>query len=201
MSKEITQKHTSHLGGKDLITIGIYSVIYIVLMSAFGALGFIPVFIPLTAVFCPLIGGIPFMLFVTKAKKFGMTTIMGTLLGIIMFVMGMGYWIALIGFLTGLIADLTMRSGHYQSMKLSILACGLFSMWDFGNLMPFFVGRGAYLAQLQENYGTEYVNTLSAYMPMWMMPLLLIATFVFGILGGLLGRAICKKHFERAGIV
>lgn len=34
-------------------------------------LGFIPVFIPLMAVLCPLIGGIPYMLYVTKAKNSG----------------------------------------------------------------------------------------------------------------------------------
>ena len=66
--------------------------------------------------------------------------------------------------------------------------------------MPFFVGREAYLAQLQEGYGAEYVSTVSSYMPMWILPILLIATFIFGLLGGLIGKAICKKHFKRAGI-
>ncbi|MCR5272573.1 MAG: MptD family putative ECF transporter S component [Lachnospiraceae bacterium] len=197
----VTQAEAGRLGGKDLITIGVYTVIYIVIISVFGALGFIPIFIPLTAVFCPLVGGIPFMLYLTKTKKFGMITIMGTLIGVIMFVMGMGYWIAIVGFISGLIADLVMKAGNYSSAKLSVLACGFFSMWDFGNLMPFFVGREAYLATLEENYGAEYVANLSSYMPMWMMPVLLAATFIFGILGGLLGRAMCKKHFERAGIV
>jgi energy-coupling factor transport system substrate-specific component len=33
-----------------------------------------------------------------------------------------------------------------------------------------------------------------------MAPVLLIACFVCGILGGLLGRALLKKHFEKAGL-
>lgn len=200
MAKDVTQKVSNHIGGKDLITVGIYTVIYIVIIGIFGALSFIPIFIPLTAVFCPLIGGIPFMLYVTKAKKFGMTTIMGTLIGVLMFVMGMGYWVAITGLVFGLVADLVLKSGKYQSAKRTILACGFFSMWEFGNLMPFFVGREAYLAQLQEGYGVEYVSTVSSYMPMWILPILLIATFIFGLLGGLTGKAICKKHFKRAGI-
>ena len=76
-----SQKKSSRLEGKDLITIGIYTVIYVVIVMLVAMLGFIPIFIPLMAVLCPLIGGIPYMLYVTKAKKFGMTAIMGFLIG------------------------------------------------------------------------------------------------------------------------
>ena len=47
-------------------------------------LGFIPIMMPFLAVFVPLIAGVPFMLYLTKARKFGMLTIMGMILGIIM---------------------------------------------------------------------------------------------------------------------
>ena len=57
------------LEGKDFITIGIYTVIYMVITTLVAILGFIPIFIPLMAVLCPLVGGIPYMLYVTKAKK------------------------------------------------------------------------------------------------------------------------------------
>ena len=59
----------SRLEGKDLITIGIYTGIYMVITTLVAILGFIPIFIPLMAVLCPLVGGIPYMLYVTKAKK------------------------------------------------------------------------------------------------------------------------------------
>lgn len=64
-----SQKKSSRLEGKDLITIGIYTVIYVVIVMLVAMLGFIPIFIPLMAVLCPLIGGIPYMLYVTKAKN------------------------------------------------------------------------------------------------------------------------------------
>ena len=50
-------------------------------------------------------------------------------------------------------------------------------------------------------YGQEYADTLMAYMPDWILPVLLVAAFVSGLVGGLIGRKIFKKHFERAGIV
>lgn len=38
-------------------------------------------------------------------------------------------------------------------------------------------------------------------MPDWILPVLLAAAFVSGLVGGLIGRKLFKKHFERAGIV
>ena len=48
-----SEKSKKGLEGKDLITIGIYTVIYVVIVMLVAMLGFIPVFIPLMAVLCP----------------------------------------------------------------------------------------------------------------------------------------------------
>lgn len=77
------------LKGKDLINVGIYSAIYFVIMMIVAMLGVVPVLYPTLVVFVPLIGGIPFMLFLTKVKKFGMIWIMSILMGILMVVCGM----------------------------------------------------------------------------------------------------------------
>lgn len=39
-----------------------------------------------------------------------------------------------------------------------------------------------------------------AVMPMWSIILVVAGIFVFAILGGLLGKALLKKHFAKAGI-
>jgi energy-coupling factor transport system substrate-specific component len=194
-------KTANKLTGKDLINIGIYTAIYFAIMMLVGWLGFLPVFIPLLAVLVPLFGGILFMLFVAKIKKFGMVLIMGILIGIVMLLGGMGYWALPTGAIAGLLAELLLKAGNYQSKGKSVLACGSFSMWVFGNFVPFYIGRGAYLAELTERFGTEYATTVADYMPGWMLPVLLAASFAFGLLGGLLGKVVCKRHFERAGIV
>ena len=54
------------LKGKDLINIGIYAAIYCVIMTAVAMLGFIPIMMPMLCVLVPLLGGIPYMLFMTK---------------------------------------------------------------------------------------------------------------------------------------
>ena len=85
------RKECKKLDGKDLINIGIFTAIYFVVVFAVAMLGMIPIFLVLLTVFVPLVGGIIFELFLTKVKKFGMITIMGLLLGIIMLLTGMEY--------------------------------------------------------------------------------------------------------------
>lgn len=69
------------------------------------------------AVLCPLIGGIPYMLYVTKAKKFGMTAIMGFLIGLIMVFFGNGYLTMVTGLVGGLLADVILKKADYKSAK------------------------------------------------------------------------------------
>ena len=187
---------------KDLITVGIFTAIQFVVCMAVAMLGYIPIFIPLLAVLVPLIGGIPFMLFLTKTKKFGMVTIMSVLIGLITCMMGMGVWVILTAPVFGILADLIFRSGGYASVKKSILGYGVFSMWVIGNYIPIVVTRDAYFQMLSTGgYGEEYAQTLMHYIPDWSLLPLLAACFVSGILGALLGRVLLKKHFVRAGIV
>ncbi len=193
------QKNTQQLQGKDLMTIGIYSAIYFIIVFAVAMLGFIPIMMPMLCIFVPLLAGIPFMLFLTKVKKFGMIWIMSIIMGILMLLTGMAQYALIIGFFTGLIADLIYKSGNYQSASKAVLTCGVFSIWVFGNFIPIFFDKEAYWSTRQ-SFGEEYITTLNQITPAWLSPILLVATFVCGIIGGLIGRAVLKKHFEKAGI-
>lgn len=187
---------------KDLITTGLFTAIIFIVSMAVGMLGFIPIFIPFLTVIVPLICGIPFMLFLTKTKKFGMITIMGALCGFLLGIMGMGvYWVTATGLIAGFCADLIFRSGNYASAGKSVLCHGVFSLWVIGALIPIIVTRDAYFAKLiNGGYGEEYANALMRYVPDWSLIPMLIACFVAGVIGALIGKAILKKHFVRAGI-
>ena len=193
-------KPDSRLKGKDLINIGIYTAIYGLAMIVVGFLGFIPIFIPLLAVLVPLLGGIPFMLYLTKVKKPGMIAIMGLLLGVLMLATGMGPFTIVTGVVAGLAAEFTWRWGNYQDVNKAVLTWGVFSMWVIGNFLPFYIGRDAYFATLKEGFGADYTTTLAGYMPNWMLWALIAASFVCGILGGMIGKALTAKHFVRAGV-
>ena len=71
------------LQAKDLINIGLFTVLYFVLGCCVAIpIGFVPIFLPILGALWTLITGIPFMLFAVRVKKFGMVTIMAILSGI-----------------------------------------------------------------------------------------------------------------------
>lgn len=79
------------LQAKDLINIGLFTVLYFVLGCCVAIpIGFVPIFLPILGALWTLITGIPFMLFAVRVKKFGMVTIMAILSGILMGLIGGG---------------------------------------------------------------------------------------------------------------
>lgn len=195
------EEKSSKLQAKDLITVGIFTAIYFIIFIACAMLGFIPIFLLLMTFYGTIITGIPFMLYLTKVKKFGMITITAVICGILMFVFGMGYFTMITALVFGLAADFIMKAGNYSSKKCTTLAYAVYSMWFIGNYVPLYLTRATYLDSLVSGYGQEYVDTLAAYTPGWMFLVLLIACFIGGLIGAALGKAVLKKHFVRAGIV
>ena len=63
-----------------------------------------------------------------------------------------------------------------------------------------YIDREGYFSTRQ-SFGAEYINTLGNIMQPWTAPVLIVAAFVCGMLGALLGKALLKKHFVKAGIV
>lgn len=188
------------LKGKDLINVGVFSAIYFAIVMAIAMTGFIPVMLPLLAVFVPVLGGIPFMLYLTKVKKPGMIFIMSIIMGIMMILTGMGVYSLFVSIVTGLVAEFLYKSGAYKSAAKAVLTCGVFNMWLWGNYLPLYFNSAQYWADRQ-NFGQDYVDTITRLMPAWTCPTLLVTAFVCGCIGGLLGRSLMKKHFVKAGIV
>ena len=76
---------SNKLQAKDLINLGLFTVLYFVIGCCVAIpIGFVPIFLPILGALWSLITGIPFMLFLTRVKKFGMVTIMGILSGLLM---------------------------------------------------------------------------------------------------------------------
>lgn len=190
---------TNKVNGKDLINVGIFTAIYCAASIVIFMLGFVPGFLPLYTVFIPVLSGIVFMLFLTKVKKFGMIFLMGLLLGLIMLLTGMSFYALIVGSICALISEFVYRSGSYKNAGKAILTNGVFSIWIWSNFIPLFLNPNSYFAS--RSFSDEYVETIQRLLPLWMCPVLLVSCFVFGLLGGVLGRVILKKHFVKAGIV
>lgn len=188
------------LNVKDLITVGIFSVINIILIFAFGMLGYIPILMLILPIIGALVWGIPFMLFLTRVNKFGMITLMGLIIGIVMFLSG-HTWIPIITYtITGLIADCIIKTKDYSSIKTSIIGYAIFAVGLIGNMLPFFILRDYYISAMNTSMGAEYVNFITPFLQYHFLIILAILTFLAGLISGYIGKLVLKKHFEKAGM-
>jgi energy-coupling factor transport system substrate-specific component len=192
-------KNQNRLSGKDLIHVGIYSAIYCVITFAAAMLGYIPIFMPLLCAIIPIIGGVPFMLFLTKTKKFGMILIMSIIMGIFMALTGMGTVTLPVAIASGLIAEFVWKRAGYSKAGASIVVCGVFNLWLWGNFILIILDPVGYFA-VRPEYGADYAAAIAALFPPIMNLVCPLACFVSGLIGGILGRMLLKKHFIKAGI-
>ncbi len=70
------------------------------------------------------------MLFLTRVDKFGMTSLLGLVLGIVMFLSG-HTWIPIVVYtLCGLMADVVLKIGDYSLLKIQLSVMD-FSHWEY----------------------------------------------------------------------
>ncbi len=186
---------------KDLITVGIFTVIYFVIFFICAMTGMVPIMAIFYPALIALIAGIPCILFYTKVKKFGMVTIMATLSAVLLALMGYGYMGIFTGLILGLIADLILKSGDYKSFFKMVIGYVVFSEWVIGTQLPMFIGGNAYAEAFRETQGDEFVDELEKLISWGMCGVVIVATLVAAVIGAFIGKAVLKKHFERAGIV
>lgn len=196
--REIEQK--AGIGVRDLVAVAVFSVIYFIIFFACGCLGFVPVMAFLFPLPLALVSGIPQMLFYTKVRSFGMVTIMGALLGLLAFLMGYGPIGLGFGIVFGLIADLILRAGAYKSTRCAVAAHAAFSLWVVGTMLPMWILGQAYFEPFRSSQGDAYVNEMLGLLSGGMLAVVVIGIVACAVVGALVGRAVLKKHFERAGI-
>lgn len=191
------------LNGKDFINIGIFAAIYMVIVIAIACtVGLIPIGFVLLPIILPILGGIPMILYFTKIKKFGMILIFEVLFGLVMILTGMGYDLLIWGIAVGVIDEVFFKAAKYSSGKMAILCYGILSTCICGNYIHWISASEDWLAQTAVTYGDTYVNTVHGILNTgWGFPVMVVGSFISGIIGGLIGKSVMKKHFEKSGLV
>ena len=192
-----TMNNSNKLQAKDLVNVGIYSAIYLVITCVLAFLSLDTNFSSIACCNMSDCRRYPIYAFLTKTKKFGMITIMGIVMGIVMLLTGMGYFCLFTGPISAAIADLVAKSGKYISAKKSVLTCGIFSLWYIGNYLAVFITREAQYQHAIDGYGQAYADAYIAIYQYWMLPVLIVACFVSGLIGGVLGKKYLKSIFKK----
>ena len=173
-------ENTKKLTGKDLINVGIYTAMTLVIFFVVGLLTALPVVYPFLFIIWPIVCGIPMMLYYTKIQKFGMLTITGIIGGIFFYLIGYG-WIGLLGWvLGGILSDVVLKIGGYQKFKVTVLSYACFCLGIMGCPANLWFAGEAYWENIHTSMGDQYANTLQSLMPSWMLYVGLALLFVGG---------------------
>lgn len=193
------------LSTPDLINIGVYSALYFVLVtvatfaSAFILPGFSNVFLPGIAA---LISGSVYMLMAAKVPHFFAITIMGSVMGLFLFISGHFAVSLVIGIGCSLLADVIASMGKYKNKTMILLSYIVFSFNLTGPVLPLWLMKDAYVASLvAKGKDAAYIENLFANINTTTLWICLISTALLALIGGLFGQKMMKKHFAKAGII
>ena len=185
---------------KDLVTIGVFAVIYVVIILALGMIGFLPVLYLVYPALLGIVSGTVIMLFMAKVQKPWAVLILGMLTSVFMMVEGNTYLLIIHSFVVMLIAELIRRVGNYNSFKYNMLSFAIFNTWICGSLMQMLWAREKYI-EIAMVMGEDYVNALIKLVTYPNMALVYLGAILGGLIGANIGRILLKKHFIKAGII
>lgn len=196
---------TNKLTVSDLISIGVFTALYFVLVTiaTFASVAIFPGFnnVVLPA-FCALISGCVYTLLVVKLQKFGGISVMGIVMGLFFMISGHFIISFAANIVMGIVADCVAKVGKYKSKKWIILSYVLFSYGLFGPVIPMWFMKDAYVANLvARGKDAVYIAELFANINMVTFVLAVVATLICALVGGWFGMKMIKKHFVKAGIV
>ena len=187
---------------KDLVTIGVFTVIYFVLMFLSGMIGMVPILYLAYPAVAGIITGIVIMLFMAKVQKPWGLFILGLICSFIVIAMGNTYIILIHAVISMGIAEFVRKIGGYKSFKYNMLSFTIFNTWICGFLMQILLAKDKVIEVAEtRGMGYDYIMKLIALLNFQNMIFVYIGAIVGGIIGAYIGKVFLKKHFEKAGII
>ncbi|MGO2746893.1 MptD family putative ECF transporter S component [Microbacterium sp.] len=187
---------------RDLTSVAIFAVILIVVTYAIGMLGILSPLVWLAAVpVSVLVNGIVFMLFLTRVGHAGMVTLLGVVVALFYLLTGNSIFSTIGIIVLAVLAEVVLWVGGYRSRWAAMFSYTIFALSFFTPFLPLVFDRENYLRSPSfTRMGEEYVAAADAFTTLPVLGVLAVAIAVAGFLGGLLGSAVLRKHFVRAGL-
>lgn len=183
---------------KDLITAGAFGAIYLVLLTVLSSiLTIVPVLFLATPLIAGVVLGTVYMLYATKVPRTGAILVLAVLVGLITSMATI--YPLIFAVVWGIIAELITAKKHKSAGALAASYC-VFNLTSMGPFFALVLAKDAFLESCSAYYGAGYVATLDALTPSWIIVVLIALALVGGLLGGLFGKRVLKKHFVKAGI-
>ena len=189
---------------RDLIPTTIYFVIMFLVRIVFeGVSSFHPILYACAPIFTAIFAAPIYMLFLAKVPKFGGVMFNAMICSILYLIMGGTYLALIFWIFIGAMSELVRIVFRNKRKFANILSYGIYVMAGAGSIcFPFYVFGEEYL-QYMLDFGmeAEYVEMLSQLFMGWMLPVLLVVSFVVGIIAGAVGLSLFKKQFVASGMI
>lgn len=97
---------------------------------------------------------------------------------------------------------LIAKGGNYTDFKKNTISHMFFSLNLFGGFLPIWVMREAFFESvIKGGLDQSFCNTVRAWTPIWMLPVMIIGTFMFSFIGSYFTKKILNKKLESAGVL
>lgn len=202
MQKTNTQK----LRGKDFMTIGIFSVLIMIISLVASAL-----FIPFLSVTFPFVAGAMalfaspvYLLMSYKVAKRGTMILFTTVLGLIFAILGTVHMLPY-AIITGIICEAVMwKRGSYRNFWHNTAGYTVFSVLFYvsSSYVPVYIFGSEYYVEHMVSNNAEAANIQAqfAFQPIW-VAVAVVTAVAAALIGCLIGRRLLKKHFIKAGLI
>lgn len=187
---------------KDIVTTGIFTALFFVFYMLGGAF-FAPN--PVLTFYMPigsaLLCGPVFMVLAAKVHKRWAITVLGVIIGLVMFATGMHWAFGTGLIIMGILADVVAGFGKYKSIRMDILAYMVLSLGSTGSYLVFFLNPAGWAGTMLES-GTsqDYITTMQEAYAGWMPPAVILGTLAAAALSAWVGSKMLRKQFDKAGI-
>lgn len=196
-----TGKKTSNTLVRDLVNVGIFVALYIVLGFMSSSIGYIPALIVFSTASIALVTSVPMFLFYSKIERPILCCMLFCgIFGGAMLVMGQSVIMFAISLAVGLLSGTILKiiGKNFAGLYMANIVLSLMSS---SMMLPLWLYTEEYLeytrGMCDEGYVAKLAELSNSIWP-------LVGIYTFGILGavigGLVARRIMKRHFERIGL-
>lgn len=194
---------TKKKSSKNAITAGVLITLYLVTYVVIGAISMpIPILFLLMPMLVALFAAPTYHMLLAKTKSSTAIFIAAVLPSVILVATGHIPIAPLVSIPAGIIALLIAKNGNYEDFKKNAISHLFFSLNLFGGFIPIWVMREAFFKSVMHGgLDQSFCDTVRALTPLWMLPAMIIGTFVFSLVGSYLTKKVLNKKLESAGVL
>ena len=194
---------TKKKSSKNAITAGVLIALYLVTYAIIGAISMpIPILFLLMPMIVALFAAPTYHMLLAKTKSSTAIFIAAVLPSVLLVATGHIPIAPLVSIPAGIIALLIAKNGNYEDFKKNAISHLFFSLNLFGGFIPIWIMREAFFKSVMHGgLDQSFCDTVRALTPLWMLPAMIIGTFVFSLIGSYLTKKVLNKKLEQAGVL